>query len=245
MTHNYYHHSESSCFRITTIYPEFYFHVQVAKFPRANKRNALRKALRLLATQAVAKFYPTVHVEIRVELEGGSLKAWITVKRATALAILTAFLNYGEIRQSFDYAMQDIGRVLTFIRNGLEPTLHPYGLRETIRTERRKGAIARLDELINAYQNQQISHVQYLAEATAVLKKIAESEDRKDVIPALRKYIDAHYGDNFRWGHLAQLVASTSDEHSKHPHGPQSLPKHPRPDAALSNDDKRRKRKRN
>lgn len=233
-------------FRVGKVEPEFYFHFELQRRLSKNDLTKLKAALRKVASSAFREAYPEVELQFEIDLETGSIRGWIRVGTKTVVEILVVtaafFSQYGSIKSGVDAFWKDVTWALKTVKESVEQHIGgEYGIRDHIRTERRKGAIARLDELIHAYQNHEIGHDEYLAEATAVLAKIAESEDRDDLIPALRQYIDARYGDQFNWEGLSQIVASTgAGEHNPNQQQP---PKHPRPDAVLPDADRRRKRK--
>ncbi len=153
-------------------------------------------------------------MQFEIELETGSVRGWIRTSRKTVAGFLVAtgvFLSqYGSIKSGAQTLWEDVTWVLETVEENVEQHFgDEYGIRDHIRTELRIGAIARLDRLIYEYQQGQISQADYMAEATAVLTRIQESEDREELISALVTYINARYGDEL-WRGLIRDIADVS-----------------------------------
>jgi hypothetical protein len=225
-------------YRVEKPEPEFYFHFEIARRFDRDDLGDLRRKLNKIAKEAFAEFHPDVELKFDINLEAGSIQGWIRVKKKTLIAILIgtgAFLSqYGSIRSGAQSLWEDITWVWDNVKPRVEHVVdQTLGIQERIRTERRRGAVARLDQLIVQYQQQEISYDEYMSEATAVLKKINESPDRAEIIPALREYMDARQAN---WQALADRVPGV-------PRDPQP-PRNggPRDDAAILSGDHRRRR---
>ncbi len=225
-------------YRVEKPEPEFYFHFQVADRLQPDDLAGLRRKLNRIAKEAFAEFHPDIELEFDIDLETGSIRGWIRVKKKTLIAILIgtgAFLSqYGSIRSGAQSLWDDVTWVWDNVKPRVEQVVdQSVGVQERIRTERRRGAVARLDQLIVQYQQQELSYDEYMAEATAVLKKINESPERDELIPALREYMDARQVD---WSALANDVPDV-------PSDPRSRPGNPHVDAADLNDRRRGRRR--
>lgn len=232
-------------FQVGRVEPEFYFHFKLRRRLSENELPELEAALRKIARSAFRQAYPEVDLQFEIELETGSVRGWIRTSGKTVAGFLVAtaaFLSqYGSIKSGAQALWEDVTWVLETVEENVEQHISSeYGIREHIHTERRIGAIARLDELITARQNGQMGEEEYLAEATAVLAKIQESEDSKELISALVTYINARYGDEL-WRGLIRDIADVSrgtterglPKREQSPHGPRRE----------TPDDKRRRRR--
>ena len=129
--------------------------------------------------------------EFSVVLEDGSLKVKIAAGAAT---LYFAIGSWG----SFVSGANDIASRLRWAQDNLLPRVYQVigvnNIAEEIRHERRIGAVGRLDELIDGYQNHRINQEDFLEEGNAILQKIAQSEDRELLIPLVSHYLDQQYG---------------------------------------------------
>lgn len=235
-------------FRVGKVEPEFYFHFELRRRLSKNDLTKLKAALRKVASSAFREAYPEVELQFEIDLETGSIRGWIRVGTKTVVGILvgtTAFFSqYGSIKSGAQAFWEDATRLLETVKESVEQHIGgEYGIRDHIRTECRKGAIARLDELINARQKKQIIHVAYMAEATAILSRISESEDRKELVSAVVRYIDTRYPKFFPWQSLGQFVGADLFPGTGRPPRPRVPLRRPRPDAAILKRRKRRKGK--
>lgn len=129
--------------------------------------------------------------ELSVILEDGSLKVRIVAGVAT---LYFAIGSWG----SFVSGANDIASRLRWAQDNLLPRIYQVigedNIADEIRHERRIGAVGRLDELIDGYQNHRIDHDDFLEEGNALLLKIAQSEDSDVIIPLVGHYLDQQYG---------------------------------------------------
>ena len=226
-------------YRVEKPEPEFYFHFELARRLGPDDLAILRRKLNELAKEAFAKFHPDVKLEFDVNLETGSIRGWIRVRKKTLAAILIAtgsFLShYGAIRSGAQTLWEDVTWVWDDIKPQVKQAVErAAGIKELVRTERRRGAVARLDQLIMQYQHREVSYDEYMAEATAVLKKISESPERAEIISAPREYMNARRVD---WQALAGRIPGVPRD----PKAPGDAK--PRNGAATLADDERRRRK--
>lgn len=229
-----------SGYRVGKPEPEFYFHFELGRPITEQEIARLTGDLQRIAGSAFNERFAGLDVEFEfeVDLETGSIRGWIRVKKRTLAAILIgtgAFLSqYGSIRSGAQSLWED----MTWVWDNVKPRVEQLvdqtaGVQERIRTERRRGAVARLDHLIVQYQHGEISYDEYMAEAVAILEKIQQSPDREQIIPALREYMDAR---NVDWERLARNVPQV-------PGDPAPPPNTPPPGAAILPGDHNRRRR--
>lgn len=227
-------------YRIQRPEPEFYFHFELKRPIAEHEWEAIRDKLQQIAQAAYGETFSDLAVELEfvVDLERGSILGWIRSKRNVIAAILVtltnAMIQYDNLRSGMDRFHDDITAALTFAKGQVDTYLDTeYGIEQRIRTERRVGAVGRLDHLIGRYQRGDITYTEYMSEATAVLEKIQQSPERDEIIPALRAYLDARQVD---WQALAERIPEV-------PHDPQPPRSDgPHNDAAILTDDQRRRR---
>jgi hypothetical protein len=221
-------------YRVEKPEPEFYFHFELGRPISEREWDKVEGDLRRIAQAAFKEHFPEsdISFEFEIDLEGGSIRGRIRATGKVVKQILVWLALLGGAHQAGKLVWDCSTDALTEVRTHVEQYFaSTHGIQDTIRTERRRGAVARLDRLINEYQQGQITYDEYMAEATAVLEKINESPDRAEIIPALREYMDAH---QVNWQALAGHIPSV-------PREPQ-LPKdqRSRPDAALLDNQRRR-----
>ena len=228
-----------SNYRIGKIEPEFYFHFQLKKSVLDREWETIKTDLRRLALEAFKEQFANLDVvfEFEVDLQRGTVKCWIRLKKKVLVALFITFtpmIFYDNVRSSIDRVYDDFSIVLTFTKEKVESYMtDKYGIEERIRTERRVGAIGRLDRLIGRYQRGELSHDKYIAEATAILEKINLSSERDEIIPPLRQYMEMR---GVNWPKLANVVPGI-------PYQPQPTKKQPSlPDAVILNDKDKRRR---
>ena len=228
-------------YRIEKPEPEFYFHFELMRPIAEHEWVAIREKLQQIARTAFREAFSGLDVELEfdVDLERGSIRGWIRSKKKVVAAILitlaNAMIQYDNLRSGLDRLHDDVTAAWTFTKAQVDTYMDSeYGIEQRIRTERRVGAVARLDHLIGRYQRGDIAYDEYIAEATAVLEKIQQSPERDEIIHALREYMDAR---QVNWQALAERVPG--------------VPRDPQPprddgqrnDAAILTDDERRRRR--
>jgi hypothetical protein len=230
--------------RVQPVSPELYFHFEVRSKVGRESLATLQKELERVAEIAFAKKFPGLEIELEVVLKRGSIKGWIRADKKTTLKVIGyaagAIIGYGELREGADYVWKDVNWALDNVRIAVRDYFdaEPNGGVTNIRTERRIGAIAQLDQVIERYQKRQISYEAYMAKATAILEKIAADPERNEIIAGLTQYIDARYGSEFGWNELVARLPPIAPPSESPPMREQHLPHN-----AILQEDKRDQKK--
>ncbi len=205
--------NEHKRFRVARIEPEFYFHFKTSKSLDYSDLDKLNNQLEIISKQAFGEFYPDIKVDFDINLELGSIRGWIRLDKKALAGILIGtgvFVSqYGSLRSGAETIWDDFTWVLDHIKASVETTVdRDAGIETQIRTERRRGAVARLDRLIYNYQHGDISEEEYWMEATAILRAIQHSDDQNEILPALSEYARAK---DEGWQELFDRIASDSN----------------------------------
>jgi len=129
-----------------------------------------------------------------ISLEDGSLKIRVKTMAKTVGVIL---ISYGALRQGLDYFAKDIGAFYNHLAVVVATDVGADRRSGIIRHERRLGAIARLDEVIQKYQAGQIDRERFDSEAASILNRIRHSADGELLIPAVNRYVADVYHLDF------------------------------------------------
>src|SRR5690606_7329804 len=124
--------------------------------------------LRRLAQDAFKKHFAELDVsfEFEIDLERGSIRGRIRTTGRVIARALKVMVVVATVGQSAEYLWDRTTGSLTTLEAQVEQYFEvTHGVADTIRTERRRGAVARLDHVINMFQQGQITYDEYMAEA--------------------------------------------------------------------------------
>lgn len=224
-------------YRIEKPEPEFYFHFELRRPVAEHEWETVERDLHRIASTVFTGQFASLDaaIEFEIDLESGSIRGRIRATAKVVKSILVALALIGGAHQGGKLVWDLSTDALTGVKASVEQYFETtHGVADTIRTERRRGAVARLDYLINEYQQGQITYNEYMAEATAVLEKISVSPGRAEIIPALREYMDAR---KVNWQALTERVPGVP----RNPRPPRN--RGPHNDAAILSGAERRRRK--
>ena len=193
-------------YRVGKPEPEFYFHFELGRPIAEQEWETIAADLQRIAVSAFEERFADLDIrfEFEIDLEHGSIRGRIRATAKVVKKILVGLALYAGAYQGGSLLWDQSTDALTCVRTEVEEYFQRFhGVTETVRTERRRGAAARLDHLIVQYQQREVSYDQYMAEAVAILEKIQQSPERDEIIPALREYMDAR---NVDWQRLASNV---------------------------------------
>ena len=222
-------------YRIERVAPELYFHFKVKKRITERQYEEIARDLKKLARAAFRESFSKLDVqfEFEIDLEQGSIRGRIRASSRVVVRILQGLALLGGVVAGGQIVWNQSTDALSWLKTEVQEYFEDkYDLSEQIRTERRRGAIARLDHVIARFQEGELTHDEYIDEATAILESIQQSPQRDEIIPALRQYLDSR---NVNWEQLAAQL----------PHNP-ARPNDPdyqlrMPPAAILRTDERRR----